>query len=109
AIGLATSLKRRHSNPVKFICEASSPKEVEGILRDVGLDDSIVFAKSTDDVVPFETVETLKGLSRDGAHVILAGRAQSIQQMKIHLKSWAFPMSNVTTKVYWSEGKRGLD
>jgi ferric-chelate reductase (NADPH) len=111
-LALATHLKRYLGYPrrTQFFFEANSPNEVRGIVRDLGLPEAQVFAKSKDGFVSSGlSLAFLDAAAAQNAQVLLAGKAQSIQQMRFQLKTIGFPMSEVTSKVYWSEGKSGLD
>jgi ferric-chelate reductase (NADPH) len=110
-IAVATNLKRRlrGRQPIKVVFEASTPEEVSAIVRDVGLEDATVVPKAMDGSVSIEALRTVVDAASKPCHLILTGRAQSIQQVRGRLKSFGFPMGQITTKVYWSEDSSGLD
>jgi ferric-chelate reductase (NADPH) len=111
AIAVATNFKRRlkEKQPLKLVFEASAPDEVQAIVRDIGLTDVTVVPKAPDGLVSIEALRAVVDAASKPCHLILTGRAQSIQQVRGRLKSFGFPMGQITSKAYWSEGSTGLD
>jgi ferric-chelate reductase (NADPH) len=111
AIAAATSLKRRFEigKIAKFIFEVSNPEEVRSIVDDLGLTNVEITQKSSSGIVSEIAFEAVTANVKNSCQIILAGRAQSIQQVRRRLDSLSFPKAKITTKVYWSEGKAGLD
>lgn len=112
AIALATTMRRhmKYNRPSKLLFEATDPDEIDSITNDLGLTDVEIFAKNSTGGVSEDALKAvLNSVRGTTSQVILAGRAQSIQQLRSRLKDVGFPMSQVTAKVYWSDGKVGLD
>ncbi len=65
------------------------------------------FASRTD----ASTLDTLTALGREhpDAPIALAGGAASVRDARNHLRSQGIPMSRLKIKIYWAEGRSGLD
>ncbi len=109
-IAVSASIQRRRERPItKMVFEATVPSEVESIVQDMRLEKVDVFKKSPDGNVTEASIQSVLECARNGSHLLLTGRAESIRQMRDRLRSEGIPMSRVTTKAYWATSKQGLD
>lgn len=111
AIATAASLQRQLPPRLStgFVLEATDPVKVSGIVRDLGLKNTQVVPKTKDGRVPDAVLRSISKAAAQTEQVILAGRAQSIRQVRDRLREEDFPLSRVVSKAYWSEGRSGLD
>ena len=79
------------------------------IVDDMRLDRVEVTAKASDGNVTEASILSVLECARNGSHILLTGRAESIRQMRDRLRSEGIPMSRVTAKAYWATSKQGLD
>lgn len=111
AIAAAASLQRRppYDRSAKIVLEASDPDEVNDIVHGLDLKGVEVVRKTGDGSVADATLHSVSTAASEMGQVILAGRAQSIRQVRDRLRDVGFPMSRVMSKAFWSEGRAGLD
>ena len=110
SFGLAVTLRDRPMiAAATCVFEASDPAESRSVLEAVGLGDAILIGRAAGDAhLRVAEVEVAR-LAARGAHVILTGKASSIQHMSRSLKAGGVTSSGVTAKAYWAAGKTGLD
>ncbi len=109
-IAVTASIQRRRDRPItKIIFEATDITEVKTIVDDMRLDRVEVTAKASDGNVTEASILSVLECARNGSHILLTGRAESIRQMRDRLRSEGIPMSRVTAKAYWATSKQGLD
>jgi ferric-chelate reductase (NADPH) len=110
SFGLAAGIKKTLGTQAKveFLFEVSSQEGVSTALESLNLDSAILFEKSPGIQVSLELMAALLKLKSENptCEWTLSGRAQSIQAIRKNLSSAG---SKTLTKVYWSEGKTGLD
>jgi NADPH-dependent ferric siderophore reductase len=113
AFALAAGLERSSSaqRSRRFFFEVSDAREAEAVLRQCGIQQATLLSKGTSSSLHASWSEAVQSLAGglQGHALVLAGRAQSIQAQRALLKGIAVPGSQVSTKAYWSLGKRGLD
>ncbi len=109
-IAMAASLRHQFSySETKYIIEANDPQEVQSVIQDLGLQNVEVFLKSSANTISEEVFQSLHQKALKCEQVLLVGKAESIQHLRGKLKTAGLPLSKIRTKVYWSEGKVGLD
>ena len=112
AIGLAIGVREKFKakRSVKLVLEVTSTEGAQKALRQIGIEDADLFEKGEGSTVDAELLKRLATLSKTATtQFLLAGRAQSIQAVRTYLKQAQVPHSAAITKVYWSEGRAGLD
>jgi ferric-chelate reductase (NADPH) len=107
AIGLDQTSGRQNSSHFAF--EVSKIKESETVLQTLGLKNYSLHEKSSSFNLEFLKLHTQSVSDPNHHQWVIAGKAQTIQTIRSHLKSLNAPMSQLITKAYWAEGKKGLD
>ncbi|MGY8637352.1 siderophore-interacting protein [Bradyrhizobium sp. 14AA] len=109
SFGLAVALRNSSRlDDVTYLFETSDVVEARPVLEAVGLGQATLIARRAEDV-HLASVETeMVHLAASNAHVILTGKASSIQRVGRALKAAGVPSSRMKTKAYWAPGKTGL-
>jgi ferric-chelate reductase (NADPH) len=96
---------------IDFIFEVSSPEGSKIALVELNLSNAKTFPKRSGAGVVPALSEAILQLHRasNGIQFILSGRAQSIQMVRTTLQGAGLNGSQMLVKVYWSQGKAGLD
>lgn len=110
SFGLAVALREnREGTSATCVFETSDVQEARPVLEAMGLSESILIARAAGDS-HLATVEAkMLHLAASGAHVILTGKASSIQRLSKALKADGVVSSRIKSKAYWALGKAGLD
>lgn len=110
SLGLAFALQRQHAGGAfDVMLEASDFAGAEQVVDRLGIVGVTLAAAQRDDAHLRGIGETLRQLGSRAAHVVLTGKAQSIQALRRALKAGGVPNSRIETKAYWAIGKTGLD
>jgi ferric-chelate reductase (NADPH) len=113
SFGLAAGIKRTlgADTVIDFIFEVSSEEISKAALVELRLTNAQLFPKNTGVSVHANLSATLLKLfsKQSGMQCVLSGRAQSIQALRKSLQNAGVQGGQLMTKVYWSEGKVGLD
>lgn len=101
-----TQLERTH-----LFFEVSSLAESKAVLAKLGLGESIIHERTCNDAQQLALEEKMQAIlqAKPDAHVVLSGKASSIQHMRQLLKRLSIGSSRFQTKAYWTPGKKGLD
>lgn len=92
-----------------YVFEASDLAEAHPVLEAIGLGDATLIERVADEAHLAVAETELTRLAAGGAHVILTGKASSIQHMNRALKAAGVASFRVKAKAYWAPGKTGLD
>jgi NADPH-dependent ferric siderophore reductase len=108
SFGVAQALKGA-GRDVTCVFEVSQREESAAVLRELGFDCSPV-ERIAGDAHLAEVQEQLRTALFDNpdASFVMTGRAQSIQSLKVRLRSEGLG-TTAKVKAYWSVGKTGLD
>ena len=107
--------KVSHPIDVHFVFEVTSPDRSKPALEHLGLNGAQLFPKDHGDGFEGNIDRKLQALllefaKKDGlAQVILAGRAKSIQALRKAALASGVSSRKLITKVYWAEGRSGLE
>jgi ferric-chelate reductase (NADPH) len=92
-----------------FAFEVSQSKEAETVLQTLGLKNYSLHEKPASFSAEF-LKSHLQSITDLRHHQwIIAGKVQTIQTLRSQLQSFNAPMTQLITKAYWAEGKKGLD
>jgi ferric-chelate reductase (NADPH) len=110
SFGLAAALRDSAQGAgAMHVFEAFDVAESRPVLEAVGLGQATLIERIADDAhLAAAEAEVLRLAARD-AHVVLTGKASSIQRVSRALKTAGVASSRVKTKAYWAPGKIGLD
>ncbi len=111
SLGLARALRSRlGAQKVACVFELSD-LNVQPVLEDLDLGDSITVRRAGDDAhlsaVQAQLLAQLERLS--AAQLVMTGRAAAIQALRTRLKRAPRTPRIAASKAYWALGKRGLD
>lgn len=101
---------RPGSDEVEQVFEVSSRSEAGDVLPQFGQERSALIEREPGDAHLPEVAARLQAAvaARPGAHLVMTGRAQSIQRLREQLRR-AGVGAEQKVKAYWSQGKAGLD
>lgn len=104
----ATFLQARGGTGVHAFIEAEDPAHAEVAARAIGLENARFFPKGGD---RHAVLEALARAARNDPHagILLAGHAQSIRDTRVHLRGQGVSTARLRIKVYWADGRAGLD
>jgi NADPH-dependent ferric siderophore reductase len=114
AVGAAAALRglRPGDRSVRFFFELSDPAGAGAALSAVGLEDAVVVKREDDGshLKPLrrKIVECVEAWTEEG-RVFLVGNQESLKELKSGIGKKVGDKAKVKTKVYWREGKKGLD
>ena len=91
------------------VFEASDVAESRPVLEAIGLGQATLIERIADDAHLAAAEAEVLYLAASGAHLVLTGKASSIQHASRALKAVGVVSSRVKTKAYWAQGKIGLD
>ena len=99
------------SGKTHLFFEVSSLAESKAVLAKLGLGESIIHERAGNDAQQLALEEKMQALlqAKPDAHVVLSGKASSIQHMRQLLKRLSIGSNRFQTKAYWAPGKKGLD
>ena len=110
SIGLARALRSSdRTGAVACRFEVDDVDATRRVMENLGLDDAALFARSEDGAHIRGIEAALPALDAAGATFVLTGKASTIQQLRLALKSRAVPAARIVAKAYWAPGKTGLD
>ena len=110
SIGLARALRSSdRTGAVACRFEVDDVDATRRVMENLGLDDAALFARSEDGAHIRGIEAALPALDAAGATFVLTGKASTIQQLRLALKSRAVPAARIVAKAYWAPGKSGLD
>lgn len=112
SIGLAAALASRGSpGAVYALLEVEQTVPAAAIAQRLGLENVALYARQPGEAHFAELETRLADLLalHQGAEVVLTGRASSIQRINRLLRLNAGPSEKCHKKVYWADGKVGLD
>lgn len=102
AIGLAMAFKPAHT-----LLELAGAKQLKPILTTLGLNNFSLFERDLSSGLPAELIQSL--LDNTNPSVLLAGHSASVKQLQRRLREQNKPTATLISKVYWADGKTGLD
>jgi NADPH-dependent ferric siderophore reductase len=113
AVGAAAALRRLRplDKDLRFVFELDDPDEAHVALIALGLPDAARVAKSEDGShlkAVRKQIQAWAGESQGNAYVFLVGNQESVKTLKSKLSD-KLPDAKIKAKVYWREGKAGLD
>jgi ferric-chelate reductase (NADPH) len=110
SFGLAAALRDSAQGAgAMHVFEVFDVAESRRALEAIGLGQATLIERIADDAhLAAAEAEVLRLAARD-AHVVLTGKASSIQRVSRALKTAGVASSRVKTKAYWAPGKTGLD
>jgi ferric-chelate reductase (NADPH) len=102
---------RSPSDRCDFVFEVSSADESSRALRELGLSNDALVQRAAGDAHLTEVDQRVREalLRHPGSHLVLTGKAQSIQHIRAQLKASSVALAGQRVKAYWAPGKRGLD
>ena len=95
-------------NGAEFIFEVGSEGDARAALSRFGLTHATFLSRSADDGHLDALERSVLEASHKAAHVILTGKATSIQRLNKALRSAGLSGRQLTNVPYWSPGKKGL-
>ena len=113
AIGAAAALRlsRPGDKNLHFVFELENPEDAEVVLIAMGLGEAVSVQKTKADThlrVVRKQIQEWVGESKEEPMVFLVGNQESVKTLKSKLQD-KLPDIKVKAKVYWREGKKGLD
>lgn len=102
AIGLALAFKPAHT-----LLELAGAQQLKPILTALGLSNFSLFERDLSSGLPADLIQNL--LDNTNPSVLLAGRSASVKQLQKQLRERNKPAATLLSKVYWADGKTGLD
>jgi ferric-chelate reductase (NADPH) len=110
SFGLAAALRDSlRADGATHVFEASDVAESRPVLEAIGLGQARLIERIADDAHLAAAEAEVLRLAASGARFVLTGKASSIQRVSQALKAAGVASSRVKTKVYWAQGKIGLD
>ena len=112
SMGLAVALSDHGSSPaVHGLFEVQTPVHATSVIGQLRLDHAQVCRRLTNDAHFFELETRMRALLRahPTAHVMLTGKAGTIQHMSRLLRELDVAAGRRQSKAYWAPGKTGLD
>jgi len=112
SVGAAAALRalRVGDKEVRFIFELGELDDAEVVLIALGMADAVRVGKSDDGshlkAIRKQIVEW--GQQMDSPRIFLVGNQESVKELKRKIED-KLPDAKVKAKVYWREGKKGLD
>ncbi|HLU70234.1 MAG TPA: siderophore-interacting protein [Fibrobacteria bacterium] len=96
------------ADTVHAVFAVDDPAQGPAVAEAVGLANARFFSKAG---AAADARAALAALGREhpDAPIILAGHAQSIRTARVYLRDQGVPMSRLKIKVYWADGRTGLD
>lgn len=91
------------------VFEASDVAESRQVAEAIGLGQATWIERIADDAHLVAAEAEVVSLAATAMHVVLTGKASSIQRVSRALKAVGVAASRVKTKAYWAAGKTGLD
>jgi ferric-chelate reductase (NADPH) len=114
AVGAAAALRglRRGDRTVRFVFELEDPDGAAAALSAMGLEDAVTVERETDGghlkIVRRQIVEWAEDWGSEG-RIFLVGNQESVKELKSGLEKKLGDNAKIKVKVYWREGKKGLD
>ncbi len=113
AIGAAAALRlsRPGDKSLRFIFELEAPDDAHVVLIALGMQDAVRVEKSGDQShlkLARKQIQAWVGESNETPMIFLVGNQDSVKTLKAKLQD-KLPDAKIKAKVYWREGKRGLD
>jgi NADPH-dependent ferric siderophore reductase len=110
SFGLAAALRdSAQAGGAVHLFEVSDVLESRPVLEAIGLGQATLIERTADDAHLAAAEAELVQLAATGAHVVLTGKASSIQRVSRALKAAGVVSSRLKAKAYWAPGKIGLD
>lgn len=118
AVGAAAALRAlRPDDPsVRFCFEFADPAGAAAALSALGLEDAVIVPRVAGGEHPHahlkaakkKIVEWVEAWEEEG-RVFLVGNQESVKELKAKLEKKVGDKAKIKAKVYWREGKKGLD
>ena len=114
AVGAAAALRglRGANREARFIFEFEDPAGAAALLSVAGLEDAVVIRKEEGAAhlkeIRKRIVAWIEQWSEDG-RVFLVGNQESLKELKSAVEKRVDNRAKIKAKVYWREGKKGLD
>lgn len=114
AVGAAAALRglRPDDSSVRFVFELEDPADAAAALAAVGLEDAVVIVKEPEGGHLKAARKTIVAIADEWGgpgRVFLVGNQESVKTLKGKLEKKLGDCAKVKAKVYWREGKKGLD
>jgi ferric-chelate reductase (NADPH) len=112
SLGAAQALHRSSSTrQTRYVLEVPSSREGSEILQHLSIPNAQCVARTPDGRHLLEVEQILVDTAAElrSAEWVFTGNAQSIQSLRRMLRSRRIVFSQLKTKVYWAQGKTGLD
>ena len=112
AIGLAAALRGAvQPAQLNLFLEVSSPADTQAVMARFGLDNAHLGARAENDAHLAVLEEKMLAVlqAQPAAHIVLSGKASSIQRVGKALKRLGIGAGRFQNKAYWATGKAGLD
>jgi ferric-chelate reductase (NADPH) len=111
AVARALRERRGGAAGTAFVFEASNGPAATQALAHLDLGDATVVERRAGDGHLAEVDDALRRAlaANAGAHLVLTGKAQSIQALRTRLRARPVATAGQKVKPYWSVGKKGLD
>jgi NADPH-dependent ferric siderophore reductase len=114
AVGAAAALRamRPDGHAVRFLFELEDPEGATAALSLVGLENAVTIRKGPGQghlkAIRKQIVEWVGEWAEEG-RIFLVGNQESLKELKSALEKKLGDKAKIKTKVYWREGKKGLD
>ncbi|PJZ84281.1 FAD-binding oxidoreductase [Leptospira harrisiae] len=111
SFGIAKVLQNNVKKKSHTFLELTSLEAGKEALSHLGLTGHRIMERSLDgshlQTITKEIFELISKIPE--AKLFLTGRASSIQQVRTYLKNSGIPTNRIMVRVYWADGKKGLD
>ena len=111
SFGIAKVLQNKVGKKSHLFLELTSSEVGKKALDQLGVEGQRLVERSSDrshlQTIAKEMIALISEIP--DAKIFLTGRASSIQQVRAYLKDSGIPTNRLKVRVYWADGKKGLD